>query len=158
RAITRWPCGPQANAVDAQATASIVQAPSRMARVAIIGPTSLDGRIDEEDGPAARGSTGRSPRFEGLDDHVTTDQPTISRPVGGRKLTPGGRLLATSEDSPDSSVNTRPIPDRPDPAPSRSALRLPSCSRPDPSDCALDLAFVPWIGGECCTPRPCPME
>ena len=108
RAITRCPCGPQAKAVEVQATASIEQAPSRTARVAIIGATSLDGRIDEEGGPAARGGTGRSPRFECLDDHVTTDKPTISRPAGGRKLAPGGRLLATSEDSPNSPISSLP--------------------------------------------------
>ena len=46
RAITRCPCGPQAKTVEVQATASIEQAPSRTARVAIIGATSLDGRIE----------------------------------------------------------------------------------------------------------------
>ena len=46
RAITRCPCGPQAKAAEAQATTNIEQAPSRAARVAIIGATSLDGRID----------------------------------------------------------------------------------------------------------------
>jgi hypothetical protein len=126
RAITRCHCGPQAKAVEAKATASIEQAPSRTARVAIIGATSLDGRIYEEGGPATTGGTGRSPRFECLDDHVTTDKPTISRPAGGRKLAPGGRLLATSENSPNPSVNVRPIPDRAIPALSRSALQLPS--------------------------------
>ena len=99
RAITRCPCGPQAKAVEVKATASIEQAPRRTARVAIIGATSLDGRIDEEGGPAARSGTDRSPRFECLDDHDTTDKPTISRPAGGRKLAPVGRLFATSEDS-----------------------------------------------------------
>src|SRR5262249_24529352 len=68
RAITRCPCGPQARAVEVQATASIAQAPSRTARVAIMGATSLDGRTDEQVGPATRGGTGHSPRFEGLDD------------------------------------------------------------------------------------------
>jgi hypothetical protein len=43
-----------------------------------------------------RGGTGRSPRFECLNDYLTTDQPTISRTPGGRKFAPGGRLLATS--------------------------------------------------------------
>ena len=128
RAITRCPCGPQAKAVEVQATASIEQAPSRTARVAIIGATSLDGRIDEEGGPAARGGTGRSPRFECLDDHVTTDKPTISRPAGGRKLAPGGRLLATSEESPNSSVNVRPHPGPPYPR-SVKVGSLSSCTR-----------------------------
>ena len=87
-------------------------------------------------GPTAGDGSGRSPRFECLDDHVTTDKPTISRPAGRRKLAPDGRLLATSEDSSDSSVNVRQIPDRPIPAPSRSALHLPSCSRLASRDCA----------------------
>ena len=47
--------------------------------------------------PAARGGTGRSPRFECLDDHVTKDKPTISRPAVGRKLAPASRLFATCE-------------------------------------------------------------
>jgi hypothetical protein len=61
-------------------------------------------------------------------------------------LARGGGLLATSTDSPDSSVNVRPIPDHPIPAPSMSALQLPSCSRLASPDCALVFAFVPWIG------------